>query len=309
MHPLVSIIIPCYNAQDYIADSINSALEQFHPNCEVIVVDDGSSDNSLNIIKSYGRSIRWKTGPNCGGCVARNTGLQMAAGEWIQFHDADDIMSRDCIASKLAIEPQANEVICCDVAFLEAPYKHAFKGEGGYRLPDALQRGGPQTAAPLYQKKHLEAIGGFTPGLLCAQDYDLALRFMIYHKCRFRSNGRIGIIKRKVRGSVSLKSTRDMALALEDVLRRASALLRDTGSLEEPYRRAISVHLANIARQHWQQGMAIDAKRTSDLSQEMWQWGFRDAYTRPFEKYLASLIGFERFETCYLSAKRALFKS
>ena len=69
---LVSILIPCYNAERWIAAAIESALEQTWPRKEVIVVDDGSTDHSLSIIKRYGEEIRWETGPNGGGNVARN---------------------------------------------------------------------------------------------------------------------------------------------------------------------------------------------------------------------------------------------
>ncbi|MDF1824405.1 MAG: glycosyltransferase [Verrucomicrobiales bacterium] len=88
--PLVSIIIPCYNAESYVAQAIQSALSQTHAACEVIVIDDGSTDGSLELIESFGCRIRWDSGPNRGGCAARNRGLAMANGDWIQFLDADD---------------------------------------------------------------------------------------------------------------------------------------------------------------------------------------------------------------------------
>lgn len=90
---LVSIIIPCYNAERYVAEAIESALSQTYPHCEVIVIDDGSTDGSLAVIQGYGERIRWRTGRNRGGCAARNLGLEMAKGKWIQFLDADDKMT------------------------------------------------------------------------------------------------------------------------------------------------------------------------------------------------------------------------
>lgn len=104
--PLVSIIIPCYNAENYVAEAIQSALDQIYPNCEIIVIDDGSTDGSLEVIKSFGDKIRWETGPNRGGCGARNRGLELAKGEWIQFLDADDLIEQNKIAvqMKLAAE-------------------------------------------------------------------------------------------------------------------------------------------------------------------------------------------------------------
>src|SRR5690606_2283060 len=99
--PLVSIIIPCYNAEKYVAEAIQSALDQTYPNCEVIVIDDGSTDGSLEVIQSFGDKIRCETGPNKGGCAARNRGLELAKGEWIQFLDADDLISVEKIERQM----------------------------------------------------------------------------------------------------------------------------------------------------------------------------------------------------------------
>ena len=79
---LVSILIPCFNAKRFVHEAIESALRQTWPEKEVIVVDDGSQDGSLEVIKNFGDSIRWETGPNRGGNVARNRLLELAKGEW-----------------------------------------------------------------------------------------------------------------------------------------------------------------------------------------------------------------------------------
>jgi glycosyltransferase involved in cell wall biosynthesis len=65
-NPLVSIIIPCYNAEEYVSEAIESALRQTYSNKEVIVIDDGSTDGSLDVIRSFGSRVRWETGPNSG---------------------------------------------------------------------------------------------------------------------------------------------------------------------------------------------------------------------------------------------------
>lgn len=99
--PLVTIIIPCYNAEQWIAETIQSALNQTYSNCETIVIDDGSTDGSREVIAAFRDKIYWESGPNRGGCAARNRGLELAKGEWIQFLDADDVLDRDKIAFQM----------------------------------------------------------------------------------------------------------------------------------------------------------------------------------------------------------------
>lgn len=116
----VSIIIPCYNKRPYVAAAIESALQQVHP-CEVIVIDDGSTDGSLDEIKRFDGRIRWETGKNRGGCSARNRGLELATGNWVQFLDADDILPPEKIAIQIEALQDAPEdaMAFCPWSFLD----------------------------------------------------------------------------------------------------------------------------------------------------------------------------------------------
>lgn len=88
--PLVSIIIPAYNCADHIAEAVDSALAQDYPGKELIVVNDGSTDDTRSILESYGERIRLIDQENAGSAVARNTGLDAAQGDLIAFLDSDD---------------------------------------------------------------------------------------------------------------------------------------------------------------------------------------------------------------------------
>jgi glycosyltransferase involved in cell wall biosynthesis len=94
MAPLVSILIPAYNAQSWIAETIRSALGQTWPSKEVIVVEDGSTDHTLRIAKQFEvKGVRVVTQPNQGASAARNTAFSLSRGDYIQWLDADDLLS------------------------------------------------------------------------------------------------------------------------------------------------------------------------------------------------------------------------
>lgn len=93
MKKLVSIIIPSYNAEEWIGETINSCLNQTWKDIEIIIVDDGSTDNTFNIAKKFEKiNVKAIRQNNNGGCSARNTGLRIAQGNYIQFLDADDLL-------------------------------------------------------------------------------------------------------------------------------------------------------------------------------------------------------------------------
>lgn len=128
--PTVSIVIPCYNKRAYVRAAIESALAQSHP-CQVVVVDDGSTDGSLAEVETFDGRILWETGPNRGGSAARNRGLELATGEWIQFLDADDILPEGKIAAQLAAlqDAPADAMAFC-------PWSY-FHDDGDIDPPDA----------------------------------------------------------------------------------------------------------------------------------------------------------------------------
>ena len=99
--PEITIVIPCYNAEKWVARAIESALSQPGASVEILVIDDGSTDHSLSVIKGYRDSIRLRTQPNRGGCAARNHGLALASKPFVMFLDADDYLEEP-ILSRLA---------------------------------------------------------------------------------------------------------------------------------------------------------------------------------------------------------------
>ncbi|MBK1882479.1 glycosyltransferase family 2 protein [Luteolibacter pohnpeiensis] len=102
MHtPMVSIIIPCYNAEKHLKEAIQCALDQTWGNKEIIVIDDGSIDSSLRIIQSFGDRVIYRSGANQGGNHARNLGAKISKGDYLQFLDADDFMDAEKIEKQM----------------------------------------------------------------------------------------------------------------------------------------------------------------------------------------------------------------
>jgi glycosyltransferase involved in cell wall biosynthesis len=102
MKPLVSILIPAYNAEAWIAETLRSAIAQTWEPKEIIVIDDGSTDRTLAIARRFeSDQLRVIAQPNQGAAAARNTALSLCRGEYIQYLDADDLMAPDKIAKQM----------------------------------------------------------------------------------------------------------------------------------------------------------------------------------------------------------------
>ncbi|QDT62891.1 glycosyltransferase family 2 protein [Calycomorphotria hydatis] len=112
----ISVVIPCCNREDLIGRAIESALAQSHLPAEVIVVDDGSSDRSVEVMKCYDTQVRLIQQENRGAAAARNVGIKEATGDWIAFLDSDDVWHERKLERQLAAAKQFPEasVIFCD---------------------------------------------------------------------------------------------------------------------------------------------------------------------------------------------------
>src|SRR6476660_860164 len=99
---LVSVVVPCYNAERFLAETLQSAFIQTYPEIEVIVIDDGSTDGTADLIHSYGDRVHAEFGANRGASAARNRGTALARGEFIQYLDCDDLLTPDAIANRVA---------------------------------------------------------------------------------------------------------------------------------------------------------------------------------------------------------------
>lgn len=113
--PLVSIILPCYNSERYLEQTLASLRQQSYKNIEIIAVDDGSTDRTRDILRAQDTRMTIVGGSHRGASAARNVGLQHANGSWIQFLDSDDILSHNKIESQVtaAHERELDRIYTC----------------------------------------------------------------------------------------------------------------------------------------------------------------------------------------------------
>ena len=103
-NPLVSIIIPVYNSEEFLRETIASAISQTWLNKEILIIDDGSTDNSLNVAKKFeSEGVKISRQENRGASAARNYGIDVSKGDFIQFLDGDDIIPVDKIEKQLSV--------------------------------------------------------------------------------------------------------------------------------------------------------------------------------------------------------------
>src|SRR5919205_4589183 len=99
--PPIIVIIPVYNGESYVAEAIESILDQTYRPAEVIVVDDGSTDNTAEVVKRFGDVVQYHHQPNRGAGAARNRGVELSHGEFLAFLDADDLWHKDKLAHQI----------------------------------------------------------------------------------------------------------------------------------------------------------------------------------------------------------------
>lgn len=179
MHsPLVSIIIPYFNAAQFIEECVNSVLNQSHSNIEIIIVDDGSADNGLEKL-THMPQLTIIHQKNAGACVARNRGLEIASGEFVKFLDADDYLEKDCIALQVeeALKHDNNTIIYGNFTIVS---QNTLKPVNTRIAPQnqtaTLLFSDLLTTTPLHRRYMLDAIGGFDTRFKNGQEWNLHVR-------------------------------------------------------------------------------------------------------------------------------------
>lgn len=184
--PLVSIVIPVFNGANYLSEAISSAVEQSYDKIEILVVDDGSNDETPEIVKSFGNSVRYFRKENGGTSTALNLGISEMRGEYFCWLSHDDLYHRDNIASQIARLTELEDkrtIIMTDLNCIDAQGS-VFVSDTEYRLRYGVwpKRWSSRIYPVMYMALHgcqlmfhrsvFDVCGLFDPNFRVAQDYE-----------------------------------------------------------------------------------------------------------------------------------------
>jgi len=234
---LVSVVIPCFNVEQYIKDCLDSVFDQKYPEIEIICVDDGSTDATAAILQTCRDRIRLISSANSGATSARNSGLKHANGEFIQFLDADDLLLPDKISHQVALF-RNNPGAC----FIAGKYRRM--AVGGLLSDGTLGSGDPWqclalsdlgiTSSNFWKKSVLQAVGGWNEAARSSQEAELMFRILQRHQEVLFDPEPLTIVRDREKGAIHTKNPArysirymNLRLAMLDYLEGANELTRD----------------------------------------------------------------------------------
>lgn len=181
--PSVSVIISAFNAAAYVGEAVSSALASRDVALEVLVIDDGSTDGTWDVLETFGDRIRKVRQANAGPYKARNLGATMARGEWLAFLDADDAWLPDKLGRQLAAADASHDLVFTDCSNfgsferVKARQSDSTRFFEGDVFEPLLLDNFITLSSVLMRKRCFEGLGGFSEEHTGVQDWDLWLRF------------------------------------------------------------------------------------------------------------------------------------
>lgn len=177
---LISVIIPAYNAEKYLQEAVDSALAQSYPACEIVVIDDGSTDGTIAILDGYGERIRVVRQANSGAARACNAGVAVAQGSWIAFLDADDIWMPDKLSRQIEQCGHApishTDSVCFGASLRREVRRSTFETPyNGYVLEHLLVRNFITKSTVMIRRDLFMEHGGFNADYPGVEDWPLWL--------------------------------------------------------------------------------------------------------------------------------------
>ena len=270
--PVVSVVIATYNRGKLLPQTLESILRQDFVDHEVIVVDDGSTDETASLVRSYGDKVRYFYQENRGPSAARNFGVRQARGCWISIQDSDDL----CASNHLQIlydyvqrHPDCGMVFA-NGAYLDGPEhnrstiippaKSRRLAEQGVRLEDLFEKSIVRLQAALISKACYEALQGHDERLRISMDLDLSFRIFNSYPVAYLDE--VVFYYRKHEGNSSANQELRLRENIE-VIQKLLAENHQAGAILG--RRRVAARLAyryyRLAKARWKDGRCLEAKQ------------------------------------------------
>jgi len=261
--PLVSIIIPCYNAAQWIGQAIDSCLNQLYQPIEVIVVDDGSTDQSLDVVRGYTESVpdtvRLLRQARQGAPRARNVGAQLANGAYVSFLDADDLLVDDCLSRLIQALENGNDVAYGDIEFVDADGKPMSVRDQAPHSNDSVVFSveiGAWNSSRLFRRDVMDRCS-WDVTLPCLQDYEILVNCAV-HNFRFAHVpsvvAKIRLHNSPTRISVIASKSADAFETRARLNQQFANTLAQMGALTDHRKSAFHYSLLSIAVSLWRFG-------------------------------------------------------
>jgi glycosyltransferase involved in cell wall biosynthesis len=177
----VSVIIPTYNRENFITKAIDSVMAQTYRNVEVVVIDDGSTDNTFSLVGQYGKTVTYFYQENRGIAGARNAGIRKSNGDYIAFLDSDDYWVPEKLERQMELfqkHPEYGMVASqCASVLLNGSFRSKNRqGKSGWVFIDLFMKNFIRTSSAVITRECIDTVGLFDEGLTECEEYDLWLR-------------------------------------------------------------------------------------------------------------------------------------
>jgi len=307
----MSVIIPCYNGEAYVGGAIESILNQNVRPKQIIVVNDGSTDGSSNVLKGYGEKIHVVNKDNAGLAAARNSGIEHATGEWLAFLDADDRYDVEMVATMMEatqtcstvgawfadfwhVSPSGEKIVLGSekhvlglsrVQWQEC--KGSFRAAEGSVLESIVESFWTCSSAFMVRRDLALAIGGYDKNCLRCEDLEFFLRL-------YKSGAKFGYVSKPLscvtqhpqslcRGPSARKKIAENAIQVLSSFRSLNSL---SGSESSTISRAVGEHLLSLSWIFQNEGDHAAARRYSKLAfGEGMRWRALRAFARNMIPY------------------------
>ncbi len=272
MNPKVSICVPTYNRKDYLRETLDSIFAQTYKDYEVVVVDDGSTDGTAEMLKQSNYPVRYYWQKNSGDAAARNKMIKLAKGEFITFIDSDDLLMHDAVEKMMNVmEAEGGETI------VYGPYqridqdgniygRYKRKQHSGYITKNLFQSIFVYSCGSMFPKKVLETTGGFDTSLPVCSDYDFWLRLSLEY--RFVALAEPTFKRRRHTGNLSALSVENRIFELK-VLERF--YYEKGGDRVVPKR----IAMRRLSREEYRVAIAALGERKLQVAREYLKKSFR----------------------------------